>query len=107
MKIRSREPAFYLFFLPIFLIFFATPYLFDLVFCEELYATQLSQAALIDAEKLESDGKSSCASLESANTDDVAVSLINRCFSSHCLLEGSPFGAPIPVLLTSRPPPAF
>ncbi len=52
MRITSRGPTFYIL-LPLFLVFFAVPYLFDLAFCEELYTTPLSQAALIDAEKVD------------------------------------------------------
>ena len=106
MKITSRGPAFYIF-LPLFFIFFAVPYLFDLAFCEELYATPLSQAALIDAEKVDpSDGKSSSTSLDDTTECKVTVARPPTCFASHVSFEGSSFTVPIPVSLTSRPPPA-
>jgi hypothetical protein len=106
MKITSRRPAFYIF-LPLFLIFFAVPYLFDLAFCEELYATPLSQAALIDAEKVDpSEGESSSASLDDTTECDVTVPSPPTCFASHFSFEGCSFTVAIPVLLTSRPPPA-
>lgn len=106
MKIRSRGPGFYIF-LPLFLIFFAVPYLFDLAFCEELYTTQLSQAALIDAEKVDPHGgefSSTC--LDCAATGDPSAPPTPTCFAPHSPLEGCSVRAPIPVLLTSRPPPA-
>lgn len=106
MKITSRGPAFYIF-LPLFFVFFAVPYLFDLAFCEELYATPLSQAALIDAEKVDpSEGESSSASLDDSTVGDVTVRRPPTCVASHLSCEGSGFTVPIPVLLTSRPPPA-
>jgi hypothetical protein len=105
MKLTSRGPAFYIC-LPLFLIFFAVPYLFDLAFCEELYTTPLSQAALIDAEKVDPyDGESSWNSLDCVTTGAVSAPLTSTCFASYASLEASSFGVPIPVLLTSRPPP--
>ncbi len=72
MKFTSRGPQFYLF-LPLFVIFFAVPYLFDLAFCEELSTTPLSQAALIDAEKVDpDDGSSSLSFLDSAATEEMS-----------------------------------
>jgi hypothetical protein len=107
MKITSRGPSFYYIFLPLFLIFFAVPYLFDLAFCEELYATPLSQAALIDAEKVDpSDRESFSTSLDYATESDVTVASPPTCFAWHLSFEGSSFTVPIPVSLTSRPPPA-
>lgn len=106
MKITSRGPAFYIF-LPLFFVFFAVPYLFDLAFCEELYATPLSQAALIDAEKVDpSEGESSCPSLDYATEYDVTVPRPPTCVASRFSFEGCSVTVPIPVLLTSRPPPA-
>ena len=105
MKITSRGPAFYIF-LPLFFVFFAVPYLFDLAFCEELYATPLSQAALIDAEKVDpSEGESSSASLDDSIVDDVTVPRPPTCVASHFSFTGCCFREAIPVLLTSRPPP--
>lgn len=103
MNITSRSSTLRLF-LPLFLIFFAIPYLFDLVFYEELYATQLPQAALIDAEKLESDGKY-CAGFDGVTTGNTAVLPAGPSFISHCSLKGCGSKASISALLTSRPPP--
>lgn len=106
MKLTCRGPSFYIFF-PLFLVFFALPYLFDLAFCEELYATPLSQAALIDAEKVDPyDGESSWTSLDCARTGEVSVPPTPTSFVPHSSLARGRFRAPIPVLLTSRPPPA-
>ena len=106
MTITSRGPAFYIF-LPLFLVFFAVPYLFDLAFCEELYATPLSQAALIDAEKVDpSEGESSSASLDDSTACAVTVPPPPTSFTSHFSFPDCSFRQAIPVLLTSRPPPA-
>ena len=106
MNITSRRPQFYLF-LPLFVIFFAVPYLFDLAFCEELYVTQLSQAALIDAEKVDpDDGSASLTSVDWAATEEINGPPIGKCFVPDCLLTERGFESPIPPLLASRPPPA-
>ena len=105
MKIVFRGPQFYLF-LPLFVIFFAIPYLFDLAFCEELYATPLSHASLIDAEKVEPDDKSSSLSfLDSAATEEMTGRPIAESFVLDRFLARCGFRSPIPLLLTSRPPP--
>ncbi len=106
MKIMSRGSHFYIF-LPLFLIFFAVPYLFDLAFFEELYATPLSQAALIDAEKVDpDDGSSSVTFLDWAISEDVCGPLTAEYFVLDSSLTECGFRSPIPLLLTSRPPPA-
>jgi hypothetical protein len=105
MRITSRGPTFYIL-LPLFLVFFAVPYLFDLAFCEELYTTPLSQAALIDAEKVDPyDGDSSWISLDSATTGAVSALPTPTCSAAHASLQGCMVSIPIPILLTSRPPP--
>ncbi|MEO7864199.1 MAG: hypothetical protein ABIU05_27955 [Nitrospirales bacterium] len=106
MNITSRRPQFYLF-LPLFLIFFAVPYVFDLVFCEELYATPLSQAALIDAEKVDpDDGTVSLSSLDLAATEEMSELPTAEPLVQVSFLTSGGFKSPIPLLLTSRPPPA-
>lgn len=106
MKLTYRGPSFYIF-LPLFLIFFAVPYLFDVAFCEDLYSTPLSQAALIDGEKVDPyEGESSGNSLNYIATDDVSASSTSKCFAPHSSSESYSVRALIPVLLTSRPPPA-
>jgi hypothetical protein len=105
MNITSRRPQFYLF-LPLFLIFFAVPYVFDLVFCEELYATPLSQAALIDAEKVDpDDGSSSFTSLDSTATEKMSEPPTAEYFIQDAFLLVGCVGPPMPFLLLSRPPP--
>lgn len=105
MKTRSRGPGYYF---PLFLIFFAVPYLFDLAFCEELYATQASRAALVDGEKVDpyEGGGSSWTSLDCAPRGDLGASPTPPCFAPHSSEQACSFRAPIPGLLTSRPPPA-
>ena len=106
MKITSRGPQFYIF-LPLFFIFFAVPYLFDLAFCEELSTTPLSQAALIDAEKFDpDDGSSSLSVLDSAATEEMSGLPTAEYFILGSFLTSRGFRSPIPLLLTSRPPPA-
>ena len=110
MQIISHKPQFYIF-LPLFLIFFAVPYLFDLAFCEELYATPLSQAALIDAEKVDpkiglDDGSSSLTSFDWAATEEMSEPAAANCFVLDSLLTECGFRSPLPLRLTSRPPPA-
>jgi len=105
MTITSRWPQFYIFLL-LFLIFFAVPYLFDLAFCEELYATPLSQAALIDAEKVDrDDGSSSLTSLDWAAMEDMSGPPAAQCFVLDSVLTECGFRSPLPLRLTSRPPP--
>ena len=105
MKLTSNRPQFYLF-LPLFLIFFAVPYLFDLAFCEELYATPLSQAALIDAEKVDpDDGSCSLTSLDSAATEEMSELPTAEHFVQDSFLTGCSFRSRIPLLPTTRPPP--
>ena len=106
MKITSRRPQFYIF-LPLFLIFFAVPYLFDLGFCEELYATPLSQAALIDAEKVDSDaGIFSLTSLDWAVMTEMSGPPTAEYYVLDSLLTECGFRSPIVLPLTARPPPA-
>jgi hypothetical protein len=106
MNITSRRSQFYLF-LPLFLIFFAIPYLFDLAFCEELYATPLSQAALLDAEKVDpDDGSCSSTFLDLAATEEMNESPTVEQFVQDDRLTGCSRRSPVPLLLTSRPPPA-
>lgn len=106
MKLPSRGPGFY-FFLPLFLVFFALPYLFDIVFCEDLYTTQLSQAALIDAEKVDP------YSIELSPTLDDTTTGASNIYPPATIVA---FVAPVeyaiprrafPVSLVSRPPPTF
>lgn len=105
MNITLSRLQFYLF-LPLFLIFFAVPYLFDLAFCEELYVTPLSQAALIDAEKVDPDGGSSSLSFpDSAATEEISGLLTAEYFILEPFLARCSFRSLIPLLLTSRPPP--
>lgn len=106
MKITSRGPQFYIL-LPLFVIFFAVPYLFDLAFCEELSNTPLSQAGLIDAEKVvPDDGTSSLSFLDSAATEEMSGLPTAEYFALNSFLTRCGFRSPIPLLLTSRPPPA-
>lgn len=106
MKLLSRGPRFYLF-LPL-VIFFAVPFLFDLAFCEELYVTPLSQAALPDAEKVDpNDGSSSLVFLDSAATEELSGLPSSEYFVLDPFLTRCGFRSPIPLLLHSRPPPAF
>lgn len=94
--------------LPFLLIFFAVPYLFDIAYCEDLYGTPLSQAALIDGEKVDSsEGKSSWTSLDCGRMADVSVPPAPKSFAPPSSLDVCHIRASIPVLLTSRPPPAF
>ncbi len=106
MKLTPQGPGFYLF-LPLFLVFFALPYLFDIVFCEDLYTTQLSQAALIDAEQVEPHVKGvTSTSLDSTPLDVTTVhpTSTHLAFVPH--LTNSRVRSPLAVLLRSRPPPA-
>ncbi len=106
MKLTSRGPGFYLF-LPLFLIFFALPYLFDIVFCEDLYATQLSQAALIDAEIVDPHtGDVPSTALDCTPTGASSVDARSVFFAIASPFDCSSIGPPIPILLVSRPPPA-
>jgi hypothetical protein len=105
MKITSRGLQFYIF-LPLFVIFFAVPYLFDLAFCEELSNTPLSQAALIDAEKVDpDDGSSPLSFLDAAATEEMSGLPTAENFVLSSFLTSCGFRSPIPHLLTSRPPP--
>jgi hypothetical protein len=86
-------------------VFFAVPYLFDVVYCEELYGTPLSQAALIDGEKVdpqEDPPSSHVFDLEAGLqrdrylADPVALPLS---------LKYGRARMPVPPLLAARPPP--
>jgi hypothetical protein len=92
---------------PFLLIFLAIPYLFDLAYCEELYSTPLSQASLIDGEKVEPSGEeSSSPSFDSALEESAKVSTTSSSFAPALFFEGCSFRSGFSIVLTSRPPPA-
>ncbi len=105
MTTRRHGPAFYIL-LPFFLFFFAVPYLFDLAYCEELYGTPLSQAALIEGEKVDPHEQQNLhRALDTATGPTVNVAPTRtRVPPPHALHVSSP-RASVPVLLISRPPP--
>jgi hypothetical protein len=103
---RSFHGSQFYIFLPFFLIVFAVPYLFDLAFCEELYATPLSQAAFIDGELVEPyESEFSSSGLDSTETGAETVLLANEGVSLQSDSIGSISPALFPIVLTSRPPP--
>jgi hypothetical protein len=105
MNRPNRGPQFYIL-LPFLLIVFAVPYLFDVAYCEDLYGTPLSQAALVDGEKVDpSEAKISWTFFECGRTADVRVPPIPKSFTPQSSWDDGHIGAPAPVLLTSRPPP--
>jgi hypothetical protein len=104
MRRAYHGRAFYLF-LPLFLIFFAVPYLFDIVYCEELYGTPLSQAALIDGEKV--DPHKDPPSSQVVNLE-VSLQRKHHLVDSVLLplsLKSGSARMPMPPLLAARPPP--
>lgn len=91
---------------PFFFIFFAIPYLFDLAYCEELYGTPLSQASLIDGEKVEPFGEeSSSRSLDSVTANADSDPTRPTGFVSAFLSRTYNLGSGLTIVPVSRPPP--
>ena len=92
---------------PLFLVFFAIPYLFDLAYCEELYGTPLSQASLIDGETVEPFGEeSSSRSLNLATAKAGPDPAAPTGFVSALLFQACNLRSGLSIVPISRPPPA-
>jgi hypothetical protein len=101
---RRRRPTFSIL-VPLFLIFFAVPYLFDIAYCEELDSISLSQAALIDGEEVDpQQGESPSASLDLAITRD-ASEPPPWPSARHSRPEACSVRSPITSISASRAPP--
>ncbi len=106
MTRRYHGPAYYLF-LPFFLIFFAVPYLFDVAYCEELYGTPLSQAALIDGEKVDPYEGAPAPHTVDWDTSFQGICLVPDGVARPSLPTGQPSDLHRPPQVVARPPPVI
>ena len=91
---------------PLFLVFFAIPYLFDLAYCEELYGTPLSQASLSDGEQVEPFGEeSSSRSLDPVTAKAGPDPARPTGSVSTLLFQACNPRSGLPIVPVSRPPP--
>jgi len=109
MRRTYRGPQFYRF-LPFFLIFFAVPYLFDLVYCEDLSAPPLLLAMLVDGEEVDpseaSEGPFS--SNDQATSVDFTLGVVVAYSQPICQTQAIGYLQHLSLAsLTSRPPPVL
>jgi hypothetical protein len=107
MRLPYQGPIFYLL-APFLFIFFVVPYIFDVAYCEDLYGTPLSQAALIDGEKVDPyEAGLSVTSFDFVAASNIRESLFSKFVTRTPFLPSYSQSAQIPVLRFSRPPPPF